>query len=208
MARNFYGRQQELAAMQSKLDAPGFQMAVVYGRRRVGKTTLINKLIDGSEAKTISFVALERSEREQLETMGEVVLSSLAPNLMGSVSFESFEKVFDFIGKKADSERVIFLIDEYPYLAKECRRMNSLLQRFVDHEWGETQLFLILCGSLVSFMRESVLGEGAPLHGRSTLELRVFYANYLLISDKNYGKIPCKAKIQGDEINVRTFQMA
>lgn len=178
MARNFYGRQQELAAMQSKLDDPGFQMAVVYGRRRVGKTTLINKLIDGSEAKAISFVALERGEREQLETMSEVVLSSLAPSLMGSVSFESFEKVFDFIGKEAASERVIFLIDEYPYLAKECRYMNSLLQRFVDHEWGETQLFLILCGSLVSFMRESVLGEGAPLHGRSTLELRLQPMNY------------------------------
>ena len=51
--------------------------------------------------------------------------------------------------------------------------MNSLLQRFVDHEWAGTQLYLILCGSYVSFMRESVLGEGAPLHGRSTLEIKL-----------------------------------
>ena len=57
--------------------------------------------------------------------------------------------------------------------------MNSLLQRFVDHEWADTQLFLILCGSLVSYMRESVLGEGAPLHGRSTLELKVRPMGYL-----------------------------
>lgn len=178
MARNFYGRQQELAAMRSKLEAPGFQMTVIYGRRRVGKTTLINKFIDESGAKVVSFVALERDEKEQLETMSEVVLSALAPNLLGSVSFESFEKVFDFIGKEAVTERVIFLIDEYPYLAKECRHMNSLLQRFVDHEWGQTQLFLILCGSLVSFMRESVLGEGAPLHGRSTLELKLQPMSY------------------------------
>lgn len=173
MARNFYGRQQELAALQSKLEAPGLQMAAVYGRRRVGKTTLINRFVDGSGAKVVSFVALERDEREQLETMSEVVLSSLAPNLLGSVSFDSFEKVFDFIGREAAAERVIFLIDEYPYLAKECKRMSSLLQRFVDHEWKDTQLFLILCGSLVSFMRDSVLGEGAPLHGRSTLELKL-----------------------------------
>ena len=91
MARRFFGRQQELAALQSKLNAPGFQMAVVYGRRRVGKTTLINKLIDESTVKVVSFVALERGEKEQLETMGNLVLSSLAPELLGSVKFESFE---------------------------------------------------------------------------------------------------------------------
>ncbi|MDO4891095.1 MAG: ATP-binding protein [Coriobacteriaceae bacterium] len=179
MARRFFGRQQELAALQSKLNAPGFQMAVVYGRRRVGKTTLINKLIDESTVKIVSFVALERGEKEQLETMGNLVLSSLAPELLGSVKFESFEKLFDFVGRSAEAQRVIFLIDEYPYLAKECKYMNSLLQRFVDHEWADTQLFLILCGSLVSYMRESVLGEGAPLHGRSTLELKLRPMGYL-----------------------------
>ncbi|MBR3224896.1 MAG: AAA family ATPase [Atopobiaceae bacterium] len=179
MTRKFFGRQQELHALRSKLDAPGFQMTVIYGRRRVGKTTLINKFVDESGFKTISFVALERDESEQLLTMGEVVLSCLAPDLIGSIRFESFEAVFEFVTRRAVKERIVFVIDEYPYLAKECRYMNSLLQRFVDHEWKDTQLYLILCGSLISFMRDSVLGEGAPLHGRSTLELKLQPMGYL-----------------------------
>ena len=179
MARHFYGRHEELKALHDRLDTPGFQMVSVYGRRRVGKTTLINKFVEESGARVISYVALERDEREQLESLGETVLACLAPDLIGSVSFDSFEKIFDFVARHAAQERIIFLIDEYPYLAKECRHMNSLLQRYVDHEWATTQLYLVLCGSLVTFMRESVLGKGAPLHGRSTLELRLRPMDYL-----------------------------
>ena len=148
-------------------------MAVVYGRRRVGKTSLINRFIARSQCKAVSFVALERNEREQLSMLGEAVLSALAPDLLGTLSFDSFESVFAFMAKASAEERVILFIDEYPYLAKECSYMNSLLQRFIDREWKETQLYLVLCGSLVSFMREEVLAESAPLHGRSTLELKV-----------------------------------
>ena len=179
MARHVYGRHEELKALHDRLDTPGFQMVSVYGRRRVGKTTLINKFVEESGARVISYVALERDEREQLESLGETVLACLAPDLIGSVSFDSFEKIFDFVARHAAQERIIFLIDEYPYLAKECRHMNSLLQRYVDHEWATTQLYLVLCGSLVTFMRESVLGKGAPLHGRSTLELRLRPMDYL-----------------------------
>ena len=142
MARHFYGRHEELKALHDRLDTPGFQMVSVYGRRRVGKTTLINKFVEESGARVISYVALERDEREQLESLGETVLACLAPDLIGSVSFDSFEKIFDFVART-------------------------------------TQLYLVLCGSLVTFMRESVLGEGAPLHGRSTLELRLRPMDYL-----------------------------
>ena len=173
MAKRFFGRSRELAALRGKFEQPGFQMAVVYGRRRVGKTSIINRFIDSAECKTVSFVSLERDEREQLAMLGDSALSALAPDMLGTVGFDSFERVFSFIANTARGERVILFIDEYPYLAKECRYMNSLLQRFIDNEWRETQLYLVLCGSLVSFMREDVLGESAPLHGRSTLELKV-----------------------------------
>lgn len=176
--QTFIGRSQELHALQDKYDLAGFQMAVVYGRRRVGKTTLINKFIDGCACKAVSYVALQRGEREQLQSLGESVLASLAPQMLGTVSFDGFESVFAYLARAAQDKRVILLIDEYPYLAAACPSMNSLLQRFIDHEWKDTQLYLILCGSLVSFMRDDVVGESAPLHGRATLELKLHPMGY------------------------------
>ena len=176
--QSFIGRTSELAALRDRCDRPGFQMAVVYGRRRVGKTTLINRFIDDCGCKAVSFVALQRGEKEQLALMGNAVLGALAPQMLDSVSFETFERLFTFVAQAAQSERVILLIDEYPYLAAACPYMNSLIQRFVDHEWKGTQLYLILCGSLVSFMRDDVVGECAPLHGRSTLELKLHPMGY------------------------------
>lgn len=176
--QTFIGRSQELSALKDRYERPGFQMAVVYGRRRVGKTTLINKFIDGCDCKAVSYVALQRGEREQLRAFGETVLTALEPQMLGTVSFDSFEAVFAYLARAAQDERIVLLIDEYPYLAAACASMNSLLQRFVDHEWKGTQLYLILCGSLVSFMRDDVVGESAPLHGRATLELKLHPIGY------------------------------
>lgn len=172
--KKFIGRTEELQALQKKFDQPGFHMAVIYGRRRLGKTALINEFIRrNSNCKTISFAAVERSEPDLIQMLGNAVLAGLSPDLTGMMKFDSFDRIFDFIAAKAKNEKVIFVIDEYPYLSQQCRYMNSLLQKYVDHEWKETNLFFILCGSLVSFMRDEVLSRTAPLHGRSDLELKL-----------------------------------
>ena len=174
MERKFIGRENELRALQEKFERPGFQLAVIYGRRRIGKTTLVNKFIENNaDVKAVEFVAVERNEKELLKMMTNAVLGAVAPALTGAISFESFDKLFDFIGEAAKNERIIFFIDEYPYLANECRYMNSLLQKYIDRNWRETGLFVILCGSLIHFMKEDVLSESAPLHGRSDLELKL-----------------------------------
>lgn len=154
-------------------------MAVIYGRRRIGKTTLINRFIDEAGCRTVSFAAVERTEKELLEMMSETVLEALSPELKGIIGFDSFDKLFDYLTTQAAKEKIIFFIDEYPYLARECRYMNSLIQKYVDYKWKNTEMYLILCGSMVSFMREEVLSESAPLHGRSTLEMRIRPFDYL-----------------------------
>jgi len=174
----FIGRRQELKALCEKYEQGGFQLAIVYGRRRIGKTTLINRFVDEFQGACVSFVAVERTERELLQMLGDTVLAELSPNLLGSVHFESFESVFDFITQTAQSSKLIFVIDEYPYLAKACPAIGSILQKFIDHNWKNTQLYLVLCGSLVSFMGDEVLGPTAPLHGRSTLEIKLKALDY------------------------------
>ncbi len=179
MEKPFKGRSTELHALDHKYRQQGFVMTVLYGRRRIGKTRLIHQFMKEHPCRSISFTAVEREERELLSLMSETVLEALAPELAEKISFDSFEKLFDFIGMRAAKERIIFSIDEYPYLAKQCPYIQSVLQKVIDTKWQNTSLFLILCGSLVGFMRDEVLGGAAPLHGRADLELRLRPFNYL-----------------------------
>ncbi len=175
----FRGRKTELRILDKKYKNPGFVMTVLYGRRRIGKTKLINKFIHDHDCRSISFTAVERGETELLSMMTESVLNALSPELVGTISFNSFENLFEYIGSKAEKERLIFFIDEYPYLAKQCPYIQSVLQKVIDTKWKNGNLFFIICGSLVSFMKDEVLAESAPLHGRSDLELKLRPFNYL-----------------------------
>ena len=175
----FRGRKTELRILDKKYKNSGFVMTVLYGRRRIGKTKLINKFIHEHDCKSISFTAVERGETELLSMMTESVLNALSPELVGTISFNSFENLFEYIGEKAEKERLIFFIDEYPYLAKQCPYIQSVLQKVIDTKWKNGNLFFIICGSLVSFMKDEVLAESAPLHGRSDLELKLRPFNYL-----------------------------
>ena len=179
MKNIFRGRTTELKILEKKYKQDGFVMTVLYGRRRIGKTKLINKFISEHDCKSISFTSVERGETELLSLMTESVLTALAPDMLGEISFNSFEKLFDFVGKRAENERIIFFIDEYPYLAKQCPYIQSVLQKEIDTKWKNGKMFFILCGSLVSFMKDEVLAESAPLHGRSDLELKLKPFNYL-----------------------------
>ena len=169
----FIGREEELSVFQKLYDKNTFQMAVIFGRRRIGKTTFVNKFIEKNKCKSVSFVSTEMTESELLSRMGKDVLENLAPSLSDKIKFDSFDAIFDFLGEAAQKEKIIFVIDEYPYLAKACPYMNSLLQKYIDHNWKNTNLFFILLGSLISFMREDVLGSNAPLHGRANLEIKM-----------------------------------
>lgn len=176
--KEFRGRLIELNSLQKRFDLDGFQMIVLYGRRRIGKTELMNEFMRRQRCRCVSFTATWQSEKELLSIMTETVLSELAPDMIGLVTFPDFEKLFEFVGNKAKDGRVIFFIDEYPYLAKQCPYVQSVLQKVIDANWKETKLFFVLCGSLVAFMKDEVLAESAPLHGRATMELRLQAFNY------------------------------
>ena len=185
----FIGRKEELSSLQELYNKQGFKMVVLFGRRRVGKTTLINKFIEKNKCKSVSFVSTEMTEKELLERMGNDVLDSLAPKLSGKLKFDTFDSIFDFIAEESEKERIVFVIDEYPYLAKSCPYMNSLLQKYIDNKWKKSNLYFVLLGSLVSFMREEVLGASAPLHRRANLEFKINPFNYkdtaLFVPDYN-----------------------
>lgn len=176
--QEFVGRKQELDTLQKRYNRTGFGMAIVYGRRRIGKTMLINEFIDRQNCRSIRFTAVEQNEKTLLTMMKDVVLETIAPEMSQVIDFPDFDKLFDFIGKNSTKERIVFFIDEYPYLVNQCPYIQSLLQKHIDNDWKKTNMFFIICGSLVGFMKDEVLAESAPLYGRSDLELHLHPFRY------------------------------
>ena len=174
----FRGRKKELDILQKLYDRNSFAMAVIYGRRRIGKTMLVNEFIGRQRCKSISFTAVEQNEKALLSLMKDTVLEALAPEMRDMIDFPDFDKLFDFVGKYAVNEKIIFFIDEYPYLVKQCSYIQSVLQKQIDHNWKDTNLFFVICGSLMGFMKDEVLAESAPLYGRSNLTLKLRSFDY------------------------------
>ena len=163
----FIGRTTEMSEL-NRLYGPGsFEMPVIYGRRRVGKTRLITEFIQ--DKKAIYFQARRTNAEANLHGFSQAILAGSVG--AAGVSFRSFDEAFDALATMARTERLIVVIDEYPYLAQSNPEISSLLQDKIDHLYKETRLMLILCGSSLSFMaaflhisRESIL----PHRSRTT----------------------------------------
>lgn len=167
----FFCRDNELKIMNKRYKAEKFECIVVYGRRRVGKTALINEFC--KDKKTIYFSALNASAQENLHVLSKEIWNCKNPNSLNAPEFRSFEDAFEEVSRMGMEERIVFVIDEYPYLAKAENSISSRLQHLIDHVWSNSKLYLILCGSSMSFMEYQVLGYESPLYGRRTAQFKI-----------------------------------
>ena len=169
----FYCREQELQKLNRRYADQHFECVVIYGRRRVGKTALIKEFC--KDKPVIFFSALNATSQENLESLSAAIFAYQHPDLAGNDApvYPSFDAALQEITRLAETQRIIFVIDEYPHLAKAYKSFSSRLQHIIDHTWQNSQLFLILCGSSVSFMEKEVLSEKSPLYGRRTAQFRI-----------------------------------
>lgn len=174
--QKFIGRKAELAALEESWNRPGFQMTVIYGRRRIGKSSLIREFIKNRRA--IYFAAIRSGFSKNMERLGREVLKVLNPG-SSSLGFPDLDTMLTYTGRECREERTVLVIDELPYLAEADPSFLSVLQNYIDGEWADSQIFLILCGSSVSFMENEVLSAKSPLFGRRTSQIRLDVFNYL-----------------------------
>lgn len=169
----FVGRSRELATLNRLYETGTFQFPVIYGRRRVGKTTLINEFV--GKKPVVFFTAVENNARINLENLSRAVALFEHPDRDPSLAplYASLQQAFEAIFERARSQRVIFVIDEFPYLAKADPSVSSILQALIDRASADSKLLLLLCGSSLSFMKEQVLGEKSPLYGRRTAQIEL-----------------------------------
>ena len=181
----FIGREREVAALDRLYESNKFEFAVIYGRRRVGKTALINHFIDNKEA--IYFMGVESNEKQNLENFSKSIIE-YSSGIEAKTSFLSFQAALEYVFKLSERKRLILVIDEYPYVARSSKSLASTLQLLIDKYKDTSKLMLILCGSSMSYMEDEVLAYKSPLYGRRTAQMKIlpFSFNEVCRYLKNY----------------------
>lgn len=172
----FIGREKELSYLNEFYEKDGIGMTVIYGRRRIGKSTLIAEFV--KDKKTIFYTATKVGKERNLELFSEQVTEMFLPGVEG-INFTTVEAVFDFIAKNVSGEKTVLVIDELPYWAEKDESLLSILQKYIDTIWQDKNLKIILCGSALSFMESKVLSEKSPLFGRRDSQIKLEAFDYL-----------------------------
>ena len=179
----FLNRQRELAYLDSRYARPGAEFAVLYGRRRVGKTTLVYEWC--RDKPHLYFFAARLPGEALLHEFSQQVARALK---QPERTFPDWNSVFLALADLGRERRFVVVIDEYPYLADSVPGLSTILQRAWDTSLQHTHLFLCLTGSTYSVVRREILDGHAPLYRRHTwayellplqpTDLRAFFPSY------------------------------
>lgn len=171
----FIGREREMAALEEFYSRKGIGLTIIYGRRRIGKSTLITEFV--KDKRTIFYTATKVGKDRNLELFASQVAAFFMPGV--DITFTTTEAVFDFLAKNAGDEKLVLVIDELPYWAETDEALLSVLQKYIDTVWKESSIKIILCGSSLSFMENRILSEKSPLFGRRDSQIRLEAFDYL-----------------------------
>ena len=164
----FINRQNELDLLEKHFSSGKAELFVLYGRRRVGKTELLSYFCQGK--RSIFFVSDLGSEISLRTSLSKTVNDVIYGAGQMDAVYSSWEALFASLAKAAQEERLVIVLDEFPYLVAAYPALSSILQKAWDQTLKRSKLMLILCGSSIGMMEETVLGYQAPLYGRRTAQ--------------------------------------
>ena len=167
----FIDREEELAFLEDAYRTDKSQMIVLYGRRRVGKTCLLQKFIKSK--KHTYFLCTQGNETEQIRLFSGFVAESMGDAAVAQSPFPDWRSFFMYLHSKVENERFVLVIDEFPYLINANPAVTSIFQKYWDEYLSGTNIMLVLCGSSISMMENEVLAYRSPLYGRRTGQWKV-----------------------------------
>lgn len=169
----FINRESELSHLEEDYakDVPRF--IVLYGRRRIGKTALIEEFAKGKK-DFIYFLADQQTQTQQIESFKQQVYEYIHDDFLQKTRFDNWDQFFSYLTKILPKDkRFIIGIDEITYLIKSAPAFLSILQKYWDTFFSKTKIFLIVSGSLVGMMIREVLNYDSPLYGRRTSQIHL-----------------------------------
>lgn len=170
----FVGRQVELAALRDWWENAPDRPALVWGRRRVGKTALIEQFA-ASLPRVVFHTGVGDPMPGELVRLSEAVLTADVGGLrdLSANPYRDWRDAFDHLAELATGEPLLLVLDELPELLPGSPSLPGVLRAFLDHTRGRTHLRILVCGSAVRTMW-SIQETRAPLYGRFNLTLPVF----------------------------------
>lgn len=209
----FIGREEQLKRLDRVINTDELTFSLIYGRRRVGKSELVKQAIKRNNVKSFYYECKQVSEAGNAAGLGEIVSEIMGLPKLG---FSDIEAVLKYIFELSVKEKIILVLDEYPYLRENIKGMDSILQSLVDKYKDTSKITLIILGSYVEVMR-SLLEHSNPLYGRVDLtidlkqmdyyESAYFYPNFS-VEDKVriysvFGGIPYYNRLIDDSKSVK-----
>ncbi len=169
--QTFIDREFEMKALEKEYSKKEASLVIVYGRRRVGKTTLLSEFIRNKQA--VYFLATQESEAINRNAFKEKIAAFTKNELLAETTTNKWDSIFKTVASHKFVQKPIIIIDEFQYLGKTNPAFPSIFQRIWDEILKESNIMVVLCGSLISMMVSQTLAYSSPLYGRRTAQIRL-----------------------------------
>jgi len=169
MIRKFIDRDEERSLLEREWQNPGGRLIILYGRRRVGKTRLIDEFV--RDKPGILYIAEDASPHIQIAQFKARCAEYFSDPLLATLEIKTWEQIFMYIAQKPLNRRTYLIIDEFTYLIKNDQSLLSTLQKVWDHSLAGSEWYLLLSGSILSLMSDLALSSTSPLYGRRTRDM-------------------------------------
>ncbi|MCD6464111.1 ATP-binding protein [Candidatus Woesearchaeota archaeon] len=186
MIQHFINREEELNFLERKYSENHANLIVIYGKRRVGKTELVKNFL--KDKKGVYFLCTRESLEENFKELKAKFSELTNKDYFKGLATNSFFDIFKYLVQEIGKEKIVIVIDEFPYLIELQKGVVSIFQKIWDELLIKTNVFLILCGSSIGMMETDVLSYKSALYGRRTGEwnvsplkfrfLKEFFPNY------------------------------
>ena len=169
--QRFIDREDEIRTLENEYARKGSALVILYGRRRVGKTTLISEFIKDKPA--LFFLASEESEAQNRSEFKDRAAEFINNDLLRDAKVSSWDTIFKAIMQTDFEAKPMIVIDEFQYIGKSNPAFPSVFQRIWEEQLKDKPVMVILCGSLISMMESQTLSYNSPLYGRRTAQMKL-----------------------------------
>ena len=169
--KQFVDRYEEMLFLEEQYKSAAASMLILYGRRRLGKTSLIHEFVKSKPY--LYYLATEEAERLNIRAFKDQVAEYTGDALLAQAEVNNWEILFQALMRTAISGRLVIVLDEFQYLGKTNPAFPSVFQRIWDNQLQHQNVMVILCGSLVHMMQVQTLNYSSPLYGRRTGQIKL-----------------------------------
>ena len=186
----FIGRKEETKRLLGFVNDSSSKAAIIYGRRRVGKSELINYVLPQTGKKYLYYECKQTTEKNNVDSIFDLLKEQYE---LPELSFKDFDSILKYIYSLTKEEELVFVLDEYQYLREVIVGLDSIIQTYIDND-KQRKLKIILCGSYIDIMK-SLLSHGNPLYGRFDYILELKPMDYY-DSSLFYKEYSCEDKVR------------